>query len=1136
MANWTKQQREAFEAKGSVLVSASAGTGKTAVLTERVAKNILEDKVPIENILVMTFSSASADEMKERIRKRLVAIVLDENEKPGVKKYIWGELNKFGDSNIQTIHSFCKRLIQEYFYIVDVDPNFAIGDSIQMDILKLKAANLVLDEEYAMMEPDFMDFDSCMDKTSTLPEIIVNSANKLMSFQNYESWLREEIESYNIKQGDTPKYLLDMVLDDLDSSIALLEKAIEMLDGNADMNKNAIAIIGDMHLLQSMRSSLLDGDITVISPSNYTALGAATKFPTKDGEYDDVKAVMKEAKNIYIEKYKKPAFDLSAQINRIRQMYPIASKFEELILKYNSTYASLKKAKKVIDFNDMEVFASKILESDEISNDLKARYHRVFVDEYQDTSPTQEYIINRVSSEDSRFFVGDLKQSIYGFRASDPVLFKNRKNEYSDKTSGTVISLNKNFRSTQNVLNCSNDVFSCIVNDSKELSYDNDDTLVHGRLDDKKVNPVVFNIIPDSLSDTLGLKSDEVEAYNIVNIIKDEMSKTIYDHELGEERPVKYSDIVIACRNLSDATNLFAKVFTEQQIPFKLDRAGSLLSTPEANILFNILSLSDNIRDDVKLMSIIRAGVYSFDDEDLVSIRLEDKEKHMYENFITLTESDCVLGAKCKRLNDLLTLIKSMESRTSLVEIINYAIEDTKLFDLLAIMSDGRQRVANAKKAITVISSYEKNSHLKIKGFMSYLSDIREAGKNIEEAILDMAEDAISITTIHRSKGLEFPIEILAFMGKEFSSMASRSNIMIDKDAGIGFRYYDDINRCRGSLAKRAYIQKEVSKRAKEEEMRLLYVAMTRAQERLYIQATYPETRLISFDGKCKCMADWVSKTLITSGFDGSDTPSGKLTGTWTVKTSNSSEFDYIQSSVDTSSIEGVDSLFNLESCTKKAIKDLTSNLVPVAVSSSKLSVLRGGQDGDSEKLFVSPDFSDSSIVSAAQRGTINHRFMQLIDLHQSLDVANLAEQANSLIAQNKMSNEDLNHIKMQDIADTFNTDIGQLIKSADTHLKEYSMNILKDAQSLGYEGVEDDVLIRCIVDLIFKKGDKYYLVDYKTDKFKLDYTDDDIDTKVSRYHEQISLYKEAFFKTCGFEIEESYLLFTDINTAVLVN
>ena len=1129
MNNWTVSQRNAIDSKGSTLISASAGTGKTAVLTEKVVNSIIKESINIEDMIIMTFSNAAASQMKDRIKDRIREIINEPTTDRKVKNRLWSQLRRFDEAHIQTIHAFCNDIIKKYFYIANLDPNVRIADNYDVAILKNKSINEVMLLEYELMDENFISLAELIDDTETIEQAFINSYNKIVSFIDYKNWLKEAIEKYNITGNNIPDFLKEMILSDFDKAINNYQSAINSLqsENNPKLDKVIETFIIDFNILNNVREQIENDKITNITNS-LGEFGATVRFPA-GSNYDEEKNLRNDARDLITSKYKKVDFDFTEQVRRIKAMYPILQKFYQIFVRFDDLYNQKKKEKKIIDFNDMEKYAYIILQNDNVSSECKNSFKRVFIDEYQDTNPIQEAIIDKISKSDNLFCVGDLKQSIYRFRSSDPTLFLQRSKRYSTNMSlGSIICLNNNFRSSQNVLDCSNDIFNYITSSSTEIDYTKDDMLVHSRDDDNTITPVEVQLISESYRDMNGLSMDEIEIYNIVKTIKENLGKPIFDISINEYRPAEYGDMVILCRKLTGLTDSFTKIFSSNNIPFIIERAGELFETTEAQIIMNIIELINNPKDDLKLISLMHLGLFDFNDDDIIFIK-NNMDKSYYD-YMSRLDNETDISLKCKKMFSFFDDCREKQKYLSLTTIIDYIITELNIYDIFSIMNNGKQKVANIKELQKHAYDYEQKNGEKLFGFAQYIRNIQECGENVAEAILNYEENSVKITTIHKSKGLEYPLVILAFCGKLFNKMDKRSNIIVDKDAGIGVRYYSHAKKEKGKCVLRTYIENCVDDKNIEEEMRLLYVSMTRAKEKLYIQGTKADSKDYDKLDDAGSFLDWIMTTLVHSNQFCSDYNKSalvNLVGSWEIK---NVEFDslenYINSEKEEVPIETINNRFNVYLNVKEQKEISFNENIPLVMSAS--SGLKKKEI--TENMLLVPNFLKTG-NDPLYIGTITHEFLKNVDFKKCGSVNGILSEEERLVEEGTMSQEDLANVDTEKLFTFFQSELGKFIISCDEYTKEKYINIIKDAKEIGYMD-SNDILVRCIIDLVCKKDGKYYLIDYKTDKLNNPDDKEEVRQKALNHKKQIDLYKNALKNIYGINIEKSYIAFVNYSVS----
>lgn len=1129
MEKWTKAQKKAIESKGSILVTASAGTGKTAVLTEKVASLFLNEGITMNQLLVMTFSSAAAEEMKTRISNKLSELAKDKTQKLNKRRFLFSQIRLLHTANIKTIHAFCNDIIKKYYYEVGLNPNIEVGNTFDIAILKRKAITKVLEEEFKKNEEVFTELLEYFDNSETIEDIFINSYEKIYNNIDPKAWLEEAVKMYDIDNKNMPSYMKEKLIKDFSLAKSYIQNALFEIDATDDskLDKAKKVVEDDVNILNKIIISLENEDINTFSYGILDKFGTTIRFPNN---YSDIKELRNKGKDI-IDSYKKTNFNIPKQLERIKYMHHIAKKFAEIILLFDEEYSKLKRQDNIIDFSDMEKYANKILDNPSISILYKNTFKYVFVDEYQDTSPIQESIIKKISGINNLFCVGDQKQSIYRFRSSEPSLFIDRDKAYKEKLlPGQVIALNNNFRSSKNILDCANDVFFNISKQSNEITYDNDAALIHGREDEKDIKPVEIKLISDKLKDEFELiSSDEIEVFNIVNIINTKMKEKIYDFELKDYRDVKYSDIVILCRKLTGISDYFVKIFTDNKIPFIIEKSGGLLNTTEIQNLMNILELSNNIDNDLAIIAFIHEGFLSFNDDDLISIRKEDYDKSLSENIKALSKKDSDLGIKCKKFLDFFKAIKQKERYLGVNETINYIISSINYIDYYAISQNGKQKVANIKLFQQYAFNYDQKHNDKIFGFVNYVNELKNTQIIIDEAKVNYDENSVRITTIHKSKGLEYPIVILPFMGKAFSSIDKRINVNVERDLGLGFKYFNLSKEEKGKTFIRTLIDDTITEKSKEEEMRLLYVAMTRAKEELIIQGNMSGTKTRSSLLDASCMLDWVMSTIINENTENifeDDSTSSKLEGNWKI---NIVEKDDIKNYVD-KKIEPVDnkaflSRYALPFITKEEEQiQLIDRNIPTAISASK--ILQEEDNPFKEPLFKSKNKS-------ANIGTATHDFLKYVNFKEDLSYFGLLEQKDEMIEKALIKKEDADLIDFMKLEKFFESDEAKMIIDSDEIQRERNISVMENADNVGFYSMNTKkILVRCIIDLMFKKDGKWYLVDYKTDKIKDETDDDELTSKILSHRTQLAFYEKAIKDIYGITIEDIYIVFLDIGKA----
>ena len=1128
MSIWTKAQEEALKSKGSILVSASAGTGKTSVLTEKVVKSIIDEGVSFENILVMTFSSAAAEEMKTRIINKFREACEDKSLSIGKRASIYKQLSKIHTANIQTIHSFCNDIVRQYHYKVGLNGSFSVCDNLESAIYKKQAAKKTLHKEFMKKDPVFIELAESFDDSESIEDIFIEAYSKIITNIDVEAWLRSAVEEYNA-DSDFPEIIKTKIMNDIGSAIFLLDDVMFAIDVSKDekLKKISNVIESDLSFCEYLLSEIKKGNKNIFEEIDFSSFGKTVRFPNGNAL---IKTKRNKARDI-IKSYFSPVFNVSEQTRRIKHMYPMVKKFAEILLAFSSEYSEIKKENNVIDFNDMERYANEILSDYYVSQSYKGLYKYVFVDEYQDTSPIQESIIQQVSNENNLFCVGDQKQSIYRFRASDPTLFTNRSKRYRGKTAkGKVVALNNNFRSSKNILACANDIFNKISACSQEMAYTEEDKLVHSRSDDENINTTEVVIVPETVKERLCLSPDEVEVYSIVDIINEQLKDKIYDDVSGGHRNVEYGDITIICRKLSTVADIFARVFTANNIPYNIEQSGGLLDTQEVKSMLSILELVVDAENDISVSAFIHEGFLEFTDDDLIKIRALDFTKTLFKNIKALSQKDNALGIKCSRFISFLDSIKNFEKSKPITEAVGFILSSLNFFDFYAVQKNGEQRVANIKLFQQYIYNFEQKNHGKIYAFLEYIKDIKNSNILIDQAKINLSKNSVRITTIHKSKGLEYPIVILPFMNKAFSTKDRRLNVSIEREIGLGFRYYNSEKKEKGKTVIRNIVDDAISLKSKEEEMRLLYVAMTRAKEKLIIQGTHSLAK-IAFPEDANSMMDWILSSISDIGEENIEVNEA-LTGKWFVRILKDEDITpWFREHEEKVSSKDFLNRFSLPVIKKQTQEDTVSN-IPLAITSSRIFI----DTANPENLFNRPKFAHST--NFADVGIANHTFFKHIDFTGDLSVDGLMIQRENMVNDGIFDKNTAALINIFKIESFLSNDpVAKMIINSDKLKREVSLSFIESSKFLGFSvAPERNVLVRSIVDLIFCKDGQWYLVDYKTDKIKNENDNAEIQERIETHRPQMELYKKAIKENLSIEIADTFLVFIDISKAISIN
>ena len=758
---WTKEQKQAIEEKGSnILVAAAAGSGKTAVLVERIIKKVLKDGIDIDKLLVVTFTNAAAAEMRERV---LDAIYKKLDDNPNSEKLL-RQITLLNKASICTIDSFCLDVVRNNFYeLENLSPNFRIADTTEIELLKQEVIEDLFERKYEEENEDFTKlihtYTSYKDDTP-LKDLILKIYNYIQSNPFPEKWLREKIEMFNIGEdldkdfSDTVwgKVLLEEIKEDLTDGITSLESARKLLYDNKDLEGYLKIIEHDIDMLNNLKANLNNWD-------NAYEINKVLEFIKWSGKRIDSKE-KEEAKNIRdsVKDNLKVLDNIlvcdSKTANRdIFDMYNILLKLENIILEFGEEFSKRKRDKNIVDFQDVEHFALKILIKEQdgkiedtlVAKKYQEKYEEIAIDEYQDSNLVQEYILNSVSRKTNIFMVGDVKQSIYKFRQAMPELFISKYKTYKNKEDkkeedNLKIQLFKNFRSRENILYFTNLIFQDIMSDGLgDINYNEDEYLNLGAdykeskenlnteidiidlLEDEEENlKESYKESEENLEDER-IEDVELEARFVANKIKELIDNKfqVWDRKKEKYRDISYKDIVILLRSTSNIASVYEQELLNLDLPVFSDSSQEYLESIEIETIMNLLKIIDNPMQDIPLVSVMRSYIGKFTDNDLVKIRLSDK----FDNFYicmekALVDVDSELKEKIKSFFDKLDMWRKEQEYLSLDELIWKIYWDTGYYNYCGLMPNGVLRQANLKMLFQKAKEYESSN---FKGLYNFI-------------------------------------------------------------------------------------------------------------------------------------------------------------------------------------------------------------------------------------------------------------------------------------------------------------------------------------------------------------------------------------------------------------------------------
>lgn len=899
--SWTTEQQQVIDLRNrNILVSAAAGSGKTAVLVERIVK-IITDKnhpVDIDHLLIVTFTNAAAAEMRERIGNAIEKAL---DEQPG-NEHLLRQLTLIHNAQITTIDSFCLYVVRNHFHEIDLEPNFRIGDEGELKLLREDVLGRVLEQNYEEPSEAFSDFVEGYASGRTdaaLNEMILQLYEFSRSYPWPEKWLDSFVGIYRIENReelDRAEWLAPLtenicfVLKDCEQ---LLKQALAITqqDDGPDMYEKAVQ--SDLEKYESLSKLTSFCELYgALSDIKYDRLASSRGFEGDPDKLELVKSLREQAKDV-VKKICKQYFFCSPEmmIEQLERTEPMLEEVVRLTKQFADEFAAAKRRKNLVDFHDVEHFALQILVDEETekakktAEEFRDTFEEIMIDEYQDSNEVQETLLRSISREErgenNIFMVGDVKQSIYRFRLARPELFMKKYDSYSLEESTTQrIDLHKNFRSREEVLTCTNDIFYKIMARSLgNVEYDAEAALYPGASYPVSADFIPEILLADSndelLEDTELTDKKTLEAKIVAEEIKHLMkTQPVTDKAAGTLRAARYSDIVILLRSLSGWADSLVEVLNENGIPAHTVSSTGYFSTVEVQTVLSMLRLLDNPRQDIPMAAVLRSPMAGLTDEELAVLRLEDGSVPFHEAVLELAEglyeedgqkeiSDSEADSEAdqkqgrnadgKKEDDIETTahrkllkfykkyrqLRQLVPDTPIHELIEIILRETGYGHYVAAMPAGNRRTANLNMLLEKAAAYEKTSYKGLFHFVRYIDELQKYDVDFGEAdMVGENEDVVRIMSIHKSKGLEFPIVIVSGMGKNFNKQDTRSKMVLHPELGIGLDYMDGKLRIKSPTIAKKAIAKQIDLENLGEELRVLYVALTRAKEKLILTGT----------------------------------------------------------------------------------------------------------------------------------------------------------------------------------------------------------------------------------------------------------------------------------------------------------
>lgn len=1152
---------------GNLLVSAAAGSGKTKVLVDRILTQVCEESKNINQFLVITFTKAAATELRAKL---LAGLSVRLANAPG-NAHIKAQINRIDSAQISTVHAFCAQLLRDHAEALsDLSDDFRVMEEQDTVAMKMEAMEELLEATYRHVESkpnvqSFLDELGYGRDDKAVPAILYSVYDFVQAHSWPQEWIAQCIQSMDVRQyndaGETPwgRYIIDDVKGYIRGNMPLIESTIKICDADEALSAAySETLVADRAKMTDMLLAKSWDEFFAVKERPWVRLKSIKKASAS------TKVLQQEVKNLR-DRYKKGITskcsgiygtsdevlqDLTLTEAAIRGMF-------ELVEEFNLRYTIKKSYANSMDFSDLEHNAIRLLVNPDThtptlaAKSIAESYVEIAVDEFQDTNEIQETIFNAISSGTNLFTVGDVKQSIYGFRLADPSIFLHRYNTYkqytdADEGEPRKIILSQNFRSREEILEATNSVMeTCMSTAVGGLEYSEAEELQVGRTDFIALNePAVelcaINMASQDEDPADDMGKVDVEAKYVAQRIKELLDNgTIMDEDSGSIRRIEPNDIAILLRSVKNTVNHYTKALRELEVPCKSTLSGTIMETTEVATLYAYLQILDNPDQDIPLIAVLCSPLFGFTAADVASIRSRKKKG---ESVFVSLEKHSEQDPKSKAFISSLATLREASKNMRLSALFSEILYVTDAEDVFGSMANGEQRMANIHKFSEMIATYESTGYKGLFDFLLYLEDQMERGKDLPQATgTQLLDSAVSIVSIHASKGLEYPVVVLADLSRRFNTNELKSSVLLHRDLGVGVQV---INKEPGEEYRYPTIARDAiasckAAEAKSEELRILYVAMTRAKQRLIMTYAEKLTDLVkrmvgdmdvplhpAVSQSVSRPGDWVLYTALTraestqlyalagqipalarpkalpwkiSVIPASDIGAGKMTA---------EEMD--MATKDIAFAAPVQTEILPAKNTEQIERDIAFKYphLSATLHPSKATATQVAKEVPAMSVLKRQDMGNSSGFTAAERGSATHLFLQYANFSKCCGGRKDIEEELARLVLLRFIPADLEKaVMLPALTALFSGPVGKeiaMLNPASTK-REFEFLVALPAKELyGSTAPDDDIMFQGVIDLYTETKDGIVIYDYKTDFVKDDVEEE---AKAKDHKAQLDLY-----------------------------
>lgn len=1150
---WTESQWDAVSArKGTVLVAAAAGSGKTAVLVQRAIERLIdpESPTPANRLLIVTFTKAAAAEMRARLEGRLYELL---REDPG-NRLLRRQSILLHQAHIGTVDSFCAEMVREFFHLLDIAPEFKILSDKREEELINEALDEAMSEAYDSGSiQELSDAFAAERDDRRIARMVLTLYRFSQSHPFPEKWLKEKVDMYFAGDGSPwERVILEYAAEAAGHAAALLEGALALCGEEGPIAESfAPALSADRESCLALCSAARAGDWDLCSRLQGdwapARRGRLPKGAGDDPLVSRLDAVRGEVKRIVPGLSRCLSAPRSACLEELKKAGPLLKGLCELTLAFSSRYAGKKQDKGFLDYSDLEHCAIRLFVNEDGSPtpaalEVAGRFDEIMIDEYQDINEVQDSIFKAVSKDGKNLFmVGDVKQSIYGFRRAMPEIFLRCRRGFDryDRSAPrypAYIVLDRNFRSRREVTDAVNFVFSQLMSrEAGDIDYTGDEMLVCGA-----DFPPKEGCNTEACFISRGkAPAETAEAAFIAKRIKELIEGGFTISEGGAERPVTFGDFSILLRSANKHAHVYAQELKRLGIPSRATVSGGFFMAAEIQTMLSLLRVIDNPNQDIPLLALLMSPLYGFSADDAAKLRAQDKSVSVYVSLTRAAESD----PRCRKILEELSRLRSLSATMPADGFLTMLYSRTGYTDMALAMEEGAGRLANLQLLQRYAQEYESSGYHGLSGFVRFLDRLRDSGTDLQAAELQPAgSDAVSIMSIHKSKGLQFPVCIVAGCGRNFAGDQAEE-VLLHPELGLGVKLKDGPGGARFTTTAREAIALETARQSGAEELRVLYVAMTRAQEKLILVSSSPDMNTLlqkaameSMGGRIspftvrrsRSAAAWLMLCALRHPDGGELRKAAGIEGKNVVRDAGAgwrmtlAEYEPGPAEETAPDVQAVQPDMELYAALSRQADFQYPHAdvldVPAKVSASKLAAQQGG----SRELNLSkPAWMGARGMTPADRGIALHEFMQFADFPAAARDPGAEIQRLSRLG--FLTPEQAAAVEQKRVRAFFTGPIGRRVLASHEVIKErrFTAVIPAGMAQPGTPAKDEPVVLQGAVDCTFTEHGRLNIIDFKTDRVE------SMDELWQRYEVQLRLYACAMREVSGLQIGEMILYST---------